>query len=284
MRSCDEILDWISAALDNQLNADEQAALEEHLAHCPACSALYDDLRTLQAATVDIEEIPAPTGFADAVMNAISANPTQEQTDNVIPIAQPSKARTPWKRWVASAAAVVIIAVSATALPDFARKSSNFDAATADTAADYNTAESAVMDQAVPESVMENKTSATYDFVEDQMQTVTYDDAIANEEVVHNSTVATSSEPKELVDSASEQSITYCGVLTLSDTSLPEGLDEFDVMEDDQGNLTYVVSAEYFFSTLDTINTETEKAVLSLELDDTDTDAEYGLIIVENPS
>lgn len=284
MRSCDEILDWISAALDGQLNADEQAALEEHLAHCPACSALYDDLRTLQAATVDIEEIPAPTGFAAAVMNAISTDPTQEQTDNVIPITQPQKARMPWKRWAASAAAVAIIVVGATTLPNIAHKSSsNFDAAIADTTADYSTAEYAIVQQAVPESIMEeNNTSATCDLVENKMQTNTYDGAV--EEVVNDDMAATSTDPKERADSAPEQSVTYCGILTLSDTSLPEGLNEFEATEDDQGNLTYVVPAEYFFSTLDTINTEAEKAVLSLELDDADTDAEYGLIIVENPS
>lgn len=282
MRSCDEILDWISAALDDQLNADEQAALKEHLAHCPACSALYDDLRTLQAATVDMEDIPAPAGFTDAVMNAISADPTQEQADNVIPFAQSQKARTPWKRWVVSVAAVAIIVVGVSSLPNFARKnSSNFDANTADTA-NFSSAECAVMDQAAPESFNENSMSATWDFAEDQKQDNAYDGA--TEEGINDSLIVTSTEPVERADSVPEPSVTYCGVLTLNDSSLPEGLDEFEVTEDDQGNLTYVVSAEYFFSTLDTMSTEGEKTMLALDVEDANADAEYGLIIVENPS
>lgn len=285
MQSCDEILDLISAALDNQLNANEQAALEAHLAHCPACSALYDDLRTLQAATVDIEEIPAPIGFANTVINAISADPSQEHADNVIPFTPLKKSRIPWKRWGASVAAVAIIVVGVSVLPDFAHKnSSSFDAAVADFATDYSVeeekAESALADQAIPECVMESDTSDAYGIAENQTSTYTYDGAVKGE-AANDSMVAASTAPAERTDSSSELSITYCGILTLSNSSLPEGLHEFEVTEDDQGNLTYVVSAEYFFSTLNTINTEMEKPKFSLELDDTDTDAKYGLIIVK---
>ena len=73
MRSCDEIVELISASLDGELSADEQTALDEHIARCPACSALLDDLRALHMAAADWEEVSAPAGFAEAVMSAIAA-------------------------------------------------------------------------------------------------------------------------------------------------------------------------------------------------------------------
>ena len=85
MRTCDETLELISAALDGPLTTEEQTALNEHLAHCPACSALYTDLSELHIACSELEEIPAPDGFADRVMAHIAADPAQNQPNNVIP-------------------------------------------------------------------------------------------------------------------------------------------------------------------------------------------------------
>ena len=133
MRSCDEIRELLSAALDGQLTADEQAALDDHIAHCPACSALLDDLRSLQAATAHMEDIPAPAGFAEAVMAAVAAESAQNQDDNVVPFSAKlnRKPRPRWSRWVASVAAVAIIAVGAASLPDLmgGSKNASFDLA-----------------------------------------------------------------------------------------------------------------------------------------------------------
>ena len=42
--NCDQALEAISAALDGELSAKERAQLEAHLAHCPSCAALFDEL------------------------------------------------------------------------------------------------------------------------------------------------------------------------------------------------------------------------------------------------
>lgn len=117
MRSCDEIVDLISAALDGALTPDEQTALDEHLAACPACSALFADLRALHITVSELDEISAPAGFSARVMSAIAANPAQEQTDNIIPFPTKKISRTPWKKVAASAAVVAVVALGAISLP-----------------------------------------------------------------------------------------------------------------------------------------------------------------------
>ncbi len=150
MRTCDEIAALLSASLDGELTAEEQAALDEHLAVCPACRALLEELRSLQTAAANMEEIPAPAGFAAAVMAAVAADPAQERADNVIPFASKMarKRRKNWTRWVASVAAMAVIAVGAASLPGMlgaksdnavlfdAAKSMTQDAASPETAAD----------------------------------------------------------------------------------------------------------------------------------------------------
>ena len=45
--TCDEALELISARLDGALSPDGEAALEAHLAQCPACGALLADLEEI---------------------------------------------------------------------------------------------------------------------------------------------------------------------------------------------------------------------------------------------
>ena len=42
--NCQEALEAISAAIDGELSPDERAALDAHLASCPACAALFEEL------------------------------------------------------------------------------------------------------------------------------------------------------------------------------------------------------------------------------------------------
>ncbi len=117
MRSCDEIVELLSESLDGQLTADEQTALDEHIACCPACSALSDDLRALHTAAADWEDVPAPAGFAEAVMKAVAAEAAPKRVDNVIPFV-PGKAKVNhWKKWGLSAAAIAIVVLGAVSAP-----------------------------------------------------------------------------------------------------------------------------------------------------------------------
>mgnify|MGYP000345574540 CR=1 FL=1 len=69
--NCEDSLEQISRRLDGDLNAQEQAALEEHLAACPQCRALARELAELHQLMGELEETPAPDTLAPSVMAAI---------------------------------------------------------------------------------------------------------------------------------------------------------------------------------------------------------------------
>lgn len=69
--NCEDSLEQISRGLDGDLTAQEQAALEEHLAACPQCRALARELTELHQLMGELEETPAPDTLAPSVMAAI---------------------------------------------------------------------------------------------------------------------------------------------------------------------------------------------------------------------
>ena len=73
MPCCDEYVDLISAAIDGALSEEETARLEEHLARCPECRALYEDFAAIHSALGDVPPVAVPPAFAcmDQVMAAI---------------------------------------------------------------------------------------------------------------------------------------------------------------------------------------------------------------------
>lgn len=117
MRTCDETLELISAALDGALSDRDRAELDEHLSQCPACSALFEELRELHDQTAALEDVSAPAGFTGRVMDAIAADPAQERPENVIPFPAKKRSRAPWKGWAATAAVVAVVALGALTLP-----------------------------------------------------------------------------------------------------------------------------------------------------------------------
>lgn len=71
MLSCEEALEQMSQALDGPLTGEERGELEAHLAGCPACRTDWAALRELHQAMGELEETPAPEGFADLVMERV---------------------------------------------------------------------------------------------------------------------------------------------------------------------------------------------------------------------
>ncbi len=80
--SCDKYLELLSARLDGALTGEEERELEFHLAVCPGCRAAGAQLAALQGAFPELEEIEAPEGFAQGVMDRIRA----EEKPRVIPL------------------------------------------------------------------------------------------------------------------------------------------------------------------------------------------------------
>lgn len=103
---CEAVFDLLSAQLDGELSLEESAQLELHLAHCAPCRALAEDLSALSAAIPAAVEVTPPPELMRGVLENL---PAQKPSKPVLFLA--------WKRWVASAAAIAVIALSAFHLP-----------------------------------------------------------------------------------------------------------------------------------------------------------------------
>ncbi|MGO5023768.1 anti-sigma factor family protein [Lawsonibacter sp. LCP25S3_G6] len=80
--ACQHYYELISQRLDGELTWEEEQELESHLADCPSCRALAEQLSGLHEDFSALEEIPAPEGFAQGVMDRIR----MEETKKVIPL------------------------------------------------------------------------------------------------------------------------------------------------------------------------------------------------------
>lgn len=271
MRSCNEISELLSAALDGALTGEEQAVLDEHLAACPACSALFDDLRSLQTAVGELEEVPAPAGFAARVMDAVAADPTQESPAKVIPFPQRRKktrAAIPWKGWTATAAVVGVVLLGASLLPrDGSTNVEMMDNASVRQQSTCSTTADSAVGQA--ESQLSNG-----------MPILACEETAETEKMAETQQEAPGELSDELdssVDTSTEQA-TGCGTIILTGGSLPEVLDAYEADVDDRGRRTYRVSAEDFLSCLEALKMA-ENVPFTYE--GSDPGAAFGWVIVE---
>ena len=284
MRSCDEIVELISASLDGELSADEQTALDEHIAHCPACSALLDDLRALHTAVTDLEEVPAPTGFAEAVMSTIAAEPEQKKPDNVIPFPAKKAMRTHWKQWTVSAAAIAIVVLGAVSAPSLMGNFAQKSAVAEDADMAYSVSDT-VADAAM---VMEVPQASAY--AETEVQEA---DAVAEEntstkgnapaESTADTEVGDASDPHCVTGSAAPSEVPetdvehYAGILILEGPLAM--LDKYEGAACSDGTVTYLVPAGVFAEVFSLL--EAEKPV-GYGYAAGNPDAELGKIVVQS--
>ena len=80
--NCEQMTLLMSAWLDGELSEMEERQMKEHLEQCPECRELMEQLQALHTSFSDLEEIPAPEGFADSVMERIA----RESKPKVIPL------------------------------------------------------------------------------------------------------------------------------------------------------------------------------------------------------
>ena len=104
--NCDQALEAISAALDGELSAKERTLLDAHLADCPTCAALFDELagqsRLLRQLDCQVPE--------DLTARILSQLPEQ-----ITPARRFSPRR--WQRWGTVAACAVLVFWAGLALP-----------------------------------------------------------------------------------------------------------------------------------------------------------------------
>ena len=108
MAYCDEYWQLISAGLDGALSPDEEEALSAHLAQCPECKALYEELSVLHAALSDLPPVEVPADLHGRIMKAVAA----EQVLPFVPL-EKKKSSVHWQRWLASAAVFAVVLAGA---------------------------------------------------------------------------------------------------------------------------------------------------------------------------
>lgn len=79
---CDRYLELLALHLDGELSEEEDRERNEHLAVCPDCRAAGAQLAALQGMFGELEEVPAPEGFTQSVMDRIRA----VESPKVIPL------------------------------------------------------------------------------------------------------------------------------------------------------------------------------------------------------
>lgn len=103
MNPCTDYLELMNAVLDGEATPAQEAELTAHLSLCPACAALYEDLRALREGA-DGLIVPAPDGFADAVMAQVRAEAAAPKL-KVLP--KPRR-----KTWMPAAAMAAVCAIA----------------------------------------------------------------------------------------------------------------------------------------------------------------------------
>ena len=104
MEHCDRFLALISQALDEPLSLEDQQALDGHLAQCPQCRELKQQLEEIQDELGAWQEQEVPDGFAQGVMDRIRA--LERPSSNLVPFW-----KRPQVRALGSLAACVLICV-----------------------------------------------------------------------------------------------------------------------------------------------------------------------------
>ena len=104
--NCDQALEAISAALDGELSAKERAQLEAHLAHCPSCAALFDELAG-QSRLLRQLDCQVPEGLSAEILSSLP--------EQVTPARRFRAGR--WRRWGTVAACAVLVLWAGLALP-----------------------------------------------------------------------------------------------------------------------------------------------------------------------
>ena len=102
-----------SNSVDGTLTDSEKQKLEEHLAECPSCAALKEDLKQMHS-MLAVDETEPPAGLHDSIMERLR----QEETVRVVAPQKPMR-RLPAFTMVAAAAVVVLVVLGGGLMPAF---------------------------------------------------------------------------------------------------------------------------------------------------------------------
>jgi hypothetical protein len=104
MTNCQTIRPRLSEFADDVLDAQTRAVVEDHLATCPACAALADDLSRLRVAARRLGPIDPP----ERLWIELERRVREDRTNPPAAIAPGSSLRAAWQ-WIGLAAALVVV-------------------------------------------------------------------------------------------------------------------------------------------------------------------------------
>ena len=109
--NCSEILELLSPYIDKELGIDEEKAVAHHIESCSECQKEYTELLELKKLMEEIskEEIQAPEGFAESVMNKIEEEKIQPEVNGKIYSFMDNFFKKPWIPAVIAAMLLVAI-------------------------------------------------------------------------------------------------------------------------------------------------------------------------------
>ena len=140
-----------SNSVDGTLTDSEKQKLEEHLAECPSCAALKEDLEQMHS-MLAVDETEPPAGLHDSIMERLR----QEETVRVVAPQKPMR-RLPVFTMVAAAAVVVLVVLGGGLMPAFSTVGSGSTTAADSASADAGdgTADGGMQDE-IEQSVQRN--------------------------------------------------------------------------------------------------------------------------------
>jgi anti-sigma factor RsiW len=71
MLTCQEIIDYLSAYVAGELPPEEQAAMDRHLAVCPACVNFLDSFRTTLAVSRSTNRFARADSIPESLVQAV---------------------------------------------------------------------------------------------------------------------------------------------------------------------------------------------------------------------
>ena len=83
MKACESYIDLMMCSIDRETTPQEEAELQNHLAQCERCRALYETYRALDAGLQATEEEP-PENLTRAVMNGIHAEQQERSPKHLL--------------------------------------------------------------------------------------------------------------------------------------------------------------------------------------------------------
>jgi predicted anti-sigma-YlaC factor YlaD len=70
--SCREVIRELSTFIDQSVDAELRAQIEEHLARCRQCSAIHDGTRNVTRLVADDRVFELPAGFSHRLRNRLA--------------------------------------------------------------------------------------------------------------------------------------------------------------------------------------------------------------------